>query len=93
MANFMKAPTASSRTNIDQWVLRVAGTMVIASVILSQLYSPLWLALTAFVGLNMLQASVTGFCPLAILLRRAGIPAGPAFAGVDLHQDKLDAEH
>ena len=40
---------------------------------------PYWLLLTAFVGLNMLQASFTGFCPAAIVLRRFGVRAGCAF--------------
>ena len=65
--------------NIDRVVLAFAGTMVLASITLAHLYSPYWLLLTAFVGLNMLQAAFTGFCPLAIVLRRIGVPAGCAF--------------
>ena len=41
--------------------------------------SPWWLLLTAFVGLNLLQASVTGFCPAAIVFRKLGIASGCAF--------------
>jgi hypothetical protein len=37
------------------------------------------LLLTLFVGLNMLQASFTGFCPLATILRRFGAKPGCAF--------------
>jgi hypothetical protein len=35
--------------------------------------------LAAFAGVNQLQASVTGFCPAAILLRQAGVRSGAAF--------------
>jgi hypothetical protein len=46
---------------------------------LSQLHSPYWLGLTTFVGINMLQAAFTGFCPLAKILKAIGKPAGSAF--------------
>ena len=65
--------------NIDRAVFVFAGTMILISVVLSQVHSPYWLLLTAFVGLNMLQASFTGFCPLALILKRAGMLPGPAF--------------
>jgi hypothetical protein len=51
-----------------------AGILVILSVILAQAVSPWFLLLTAFVGANLLQSAFTRFCPLAILLRRAGVP-------------------
>jgi hypothetical protein len=53
--------------------------MVLASVALTLWISPYWLLLTGFVGLNLLQAGYTGFCPAAILLRRLGIVPGSAF--------------
>ena len=58
--------------NLDRAVLAFAGVMILASVALTQLVSPWWWLLTAFVGLNMLQASFTGFCPAAMLFRRSG---------------------
>lgn len=65
--------------NIDRMVMAFAGTMVLASLLLATLISPLWLWLTAFVGANLLQASFTGFCPLAIILRKLGRVPGQAF--------------
>lgn len=65
--------------NIDRIVFAVAGTLVLASLGLAQLFSPWWLLLAAFVGANMLQAAFTGFCPLALILRRAGAAPGHAF--------------
>jgi hypothetical protein len=56
-----------------------AGLMILASVALSQLHHLYWLGLTAFVGANMLQAAFTGFCPLAIILKKLGVKPGCAF--------------
>lgn len=66
--------------NIDRFVLAFAGAMVLASVGLAHFISPWWLLLTLFVGANLLQAAFTGFCPLAIALRRLGVRPGNAFA-------------
>lgn len=67
-------------TSIDQMVFRIAGVLILVSLLLSQLHSIYWLWLTAFVGANMLQASFTGFCPLAKILAKLGIPSGAAFS-------------
>ena len=65
--------------NLDRAVLALAGTMILLSVLLTAAFSPWWLLLTAFVGLNLLQSSVTGFCPAAVVFRRLGLRAGCAF--------------
>ena len=65
--------------NIDRAVLAFAGMMVLASVARVYFVSPWWLLLTAFVGLNLLQSSVTGFCPAAMVFRKLGLPGGCAF--------------
>ena len=65
--------------NLDRAVLLLAGTMTLLSALLVALVSPWWLLLTAFVGLNLLQASVTGFCPAAVIFRRLGVSNGCAF--------------
>ena len=65
--------------NVDRAVMAFAGSVVLVSVVLAQLLSPWWLLLTAFVGLNLLQASFTGFCPLAMILRKFGLAPGCAF--------------
>jgi hypothetical protein len=64
---------------IDRMVLMFAGLMILASVILSQVHHVYWLYLTAFVGANLLQSSITGFCPLAKLLKALGFQPGQAF--------------
>ncbi|MCB8957694.1 MAG: DUF2892 domain-containing protein [Nocardioides sp.] len=65
--------------NLDRAVLALAGTMVLLSVLLAALVSPWWLLLTGFVGVNLLQSSVTGFCPAALVFRRFGLSSGCAF--------------
>jgi len=65
--------------NLDRAVLSLAGTMILLSALLSALVSPWWLLLTVFVGLNLLQSSITGFCPAASIFRRLGVPGGCAF--------------
>ena len=65
--------------NIDTLVMRFAGAMVILSVALAHYFTQLWLLLALFVGFNLLQASFTGFCPLARILRKLGFKPGSAF--------------
>lgn len=65
--------------NIDRLVFAFAGTVILLSLLLSQLHSDLWLWVTAFVGANMLQASLTGFCPLVMILKKLGKAPGCAF--------------
>lgn len=64
---------------IDRVVLAFAGAMILLSLALAQLHSPLWLWFTAFVGANMFQAAFTGFCPLAMILKKMGLKPGCAF--------------
>lgn len=65
--------------NVDRMVMRIAGSMVLISVALAYFLSPWWLLLALFVGINLLQASFTGFCPLARILRKLGFKPGCAF--------------
>lgn len=65
--------------SIDRFVFAFAGAMILTSLVLSQLHSPYWLWLAAFVGGNMLQAAFSGFCPLAMMLKKIGIKPGAAF--------------
>lgn len=65
--------------NLDRTVLAFAGVMVLASLALAHYVSPNWLWLTAFVGLNLLQASFTGFCPAAKIFKALGVREGSAF--------------
>ncbi len=64
---------------IDNAVFALAGTMILVSLVLAQFVSPWFLLLNAFVGLNMLQAAFTGFCPAATIFRKLGLKPGCAF--------------
>ena len=68
-----------SAMNIDRAILAFAGLVVLTGLLLSQLSSSWWLLLSAFVGLNMIQAAFSGFCPAAIIFRKLGIKPGNAF--------------
>lgn len=65
--------------NLDRAVFAFAGVMILSSLALAYAFSPWWLLLTAFVGLNLLQASFTGFCPAAMVFRKLGVRSGCAF--------------
>ncbi len=66
--------------SIDRLVMLFAGSMILLSLALSQLHHVYWLFLTAFVGANLVQASFTGFCPLAKILKAFGSKPGAAFS-------------
>jgi hypothetical protein len=66
--------------SIERMVLVFAGSFVLISLILSQLFSHYWLLFTAFVGANLFQSAFTGFCPLAKILKAMGVkPSSETF--------------
>ena len=65
--------------SIERLVMRFAGSFILVSLLLAVMHSPRWLWFTAFVGANLLQASFTGFCPLAKILKALGFKSGEAF--------------
>ncbi len=65
--------------NIDRIIFAFAGTVILASLALGYFVHSGFFLLTAFVGLNMFQAAFTGFCPLAIILKKLGKEPGCAF--------------
>jgi len=67
--------------NVDRAVMAFAGFLALLSLALAQWLSPWWLLLAAFVGLNLLQAAFTGFCPAAMIFARLGLKGGCAFPG------------
>jgi hypothetical protein len=54
-------------------IRRIAGVFVMVSLALGWWVSPYWLLFTAFVGFNLFQSSLTGFCPLERVLGRLGL--------------------
>lgn len=64
---------------LDSAVFRFAGVVVLTSLALAHWVHPAWLWLTAFAGLNMFQASFTGFCPAAMVFKKLGVKPGNSF--------------
>lgn len=63
---------------VDRYIHIFAGTLVLLSLLLGTAGSPLFvspwfLALTAFVGANLLQYGFTDVCPLGWMLKRLGV--------------------
>lgn len=50
----------------------LAGSMALLSVALVYFVSPWWLLLTCFVGVNLIQSALTGFCPPTFILTKLG---------------------
>jgi len=51
----------------------IAGTFILASLLLAHFASHYWLWFTAFVGINLLQSAFTNWCPMMSLLKKFGI--------------------
>jgi hypothetical protein len=65
--------------SIDRVVFAVAGSFILISLLLAHFHSQNWLWFTAFVGANLFQSAFSGFCPLAIILKKLGMKSGCAF--------------
>ena len=65
---------------VDRMILAIAGSFILVSTLLSVLHHSNWLWFTAFVGANLLQSAFTGFCPMAVVLKKLGMKTGEAFS-------------
>lgn len=65
--------------NVNRMVTMIAGIMIMLTLILGHVMgqfnmgSMSWLWFTAFIGFNLFQSSITGFCPMASILRAVGV--------------------
>jgi hypothetical protein len=59
--------------SMERWVRLIAGCFVLASTALGYFYSPYWFLFTAFVGLNLMQSALTGWCLMEKILEKLGI--------------------
>lgn len=64
---------------LDRSVLIFAGLVVLIGLALGHFVSPWWFLLSAFAGVNMIQAGFTGFCPAAMVFKKLGVRPGVAF--------------
>ncbi len=56
--------------SLEHKIRMIAGTFILVSLALGWWVSPYWFLFTAFVGLNLLQSSVTKWCFMENILRR-----------------------
>jgi hypothetical protein len=58
---------------INRYLRMIAGSFILLSLVLAQVYSPYWLLFTAFIGVNLLQSAFTNWCPMITILRKLGV--------------------
>lgn len=64
--------------NTKSWYMErviwlVAGIFILTSLVLSRIHTEYWLILTALVGINLTILSLTGFCPMTVILHKLGV--------------------
>ncbi|MFV1956423.1 MAG: DUF2892 domain-containing protein [bacterium] len=58
---------------MERYIRRIAGTFVIISLALGIWVNEWWFLFTAFVGLNLIQSTFTGWCLMEDILRKFGV--------------------
>ena len=58
---------------INRIIRAIAGTFVLISILLAVYVNLNWLWFTAFVGVNLLQSSITRWCLMEDILRKLGV--------------------
>ena len=59
---------------VERSLRLIAGSFVLVSTLLGMWVHPAFLWFTAFVGANLLQSAFTNWCPMMVILRKAGLP-------------------
>jgi hypothetical protein len=60
---------------INDYIHAIAGLFILVSLALGTWLHPYWYLFTAFVGLNLFQYGFSKFCPMALVLKKFGVPA------------------
>ena len=58
---------------INEALRLIAGTFVLASMLLGIYVNPWWFLLTGFVAVNLMQSAFTRWCPMMWLFSKAGL--------------------
>lgn len=58
---------------VERALRLIAGTFVLASLLLGYFVSPYWFLFTAFVALNLMQSGITNWCPMMSFLKILGL--------------------
>lgn len=67
---------------VERLVRIIAGSFIMLSLALAHFSGSVdmtqlsWLWFTAFVGFNLFQSGITRFCPMDIMLKKAGVKTG-----------------
>ena len=67
---------------VERLVRIIAGSFIMLSLALAHFSGSVdmtqisWLWFTAFVGFNLFQSGITRFCPMDIMLKKAGVKQG-----------------
>jgi len=63
---------------VERALRLIAGALVALSVLLGMFVNANFLWFTLFVGVNLFQSAFTNWCPMMVILRKAGLTDGPA---------------
>jgi len=74
LASSPRREEVSTLMTIERYLRLIAGSFVLATVVLGYFHSPYWFLFTGFVALNLIQSAFTDWCPMMSFLRRLGAP-------------------
>ena len=61
---------------MERWLRLIAGALILISIVLSQLHSPMWLIAAGIFSFSLFQSGFTNWCPLMVILRFFGVKDG-----------------
>jgi hypothetical protein len=62
-----------SEMTVERYLRLIAGSFVLASLLLGYYHSPYWFLFTGFVSVNLIQSAFTNWCPMMTFLRWLGV--------------------
>lgn len=57
---------------VERYLRLIAGSFVLATLLLGYFHSAYWFLFTGFVALNLIQSAFTNWCPMMSFLRKLG---------------------
>lgn len=58
---------------MERKIRLIAGTLILVSLSLGYWVNPFWYLFTVFIGVNLIQSSVTQWCLMEDILRATGV--------------------
>jgi hypothetical protein len=58
---------------VDRYLRLIAGSFVLATLMLGYFYSPYWFLFTGFVAINLVQSAFKNWCPMITFLKKLGV--------------------